>query len=252
MERQRPRRPAPHLRSLRQSPADRATPWSAGVLAGPRRTFAPSGSHLPPAPAHGAPASSPAYAAPSLPRAVTCRPRRPMERRRPRRPAPYRRSLGQSPADRAGPWSAGVLAGLRHTFTPSASHLPTAPAHGAPAFSPARAAPSLPQAVTCRPRRPMERRRPRRPAPHLHAAQAWSARPRMRPDRIECGANRLRRPSSGRCPEPLRTRSRPAASRPWCRWRSGNGSTVAGMAGPRAHLPGRRQPGTAPRASPRR
>ena len=38
--------------------------------------------------------------------------------------------------------------------------------HGAPASSPACAAPSAPQPASCRPRRPMERRRPRRPTPH--------------------------------------------------------------------------------------
>ena len=53
-----------------------AAPWSAGVLAGLRCTFGPSGSLLPTAP-------------------------------------PY--------------WSAGVLAGLRRTVGPSASLLPTAP-----------------------------------------------------------------------------------------------------------------------------
>ncbi len=101
MERRRPRRPAP--------------PWSAGVLA-------------------------PACATRSVPRAVSCRQRRrtyetaagagedtgapglarpdvgspgPMERRRPRRPAP--------------PWSAGVLAGLRHTLRPLRSLVPAAP-----------------------------------------------------------------------------------------------------------------------------
>ena len=132
-------------------------PWSAGVLAGLRRTFGPSGSVLPTAPPHGAPASSPACGAPSAPRAVFCRPRRPMERRRPRRPAAHLRPLGQCSADRAAPWSAGVLAGLRRT--------------------------SVPRAVFCRPRRPMERRRPRRPTPHLRPlgqcpadrAAPWSA-----------------------------------------------------------------------------
>ena len=50
MERRRPRRPAPHRRPLRQSPANSAAPWSAGVLAGLRRTVGPSGSLLPTAP----------------------------------------------------------------------------------------------------------------------------------------------------------------------------------------------------------
>ncbi len=183
MERRRPRRPAPHPRPLRQSHADRAAPWNAGVLAGLRRTLGPLASLMPSAPPHGAPASSPACAAASVPWTVSCRQRRPMERRRPRRPAPHRRPLRQSRAGSATPWNAGVHAGLRRSLGPLASLMPSAPPHGAPASSPACAAPSAPQAVSCRPRRPMERRRPRRPAPHprslgqSHAVSAapWSA-----------------------------------------------------------------------------
>ena len=84
-----------------------------------------------------------------------------MERRHPRRPAPHLRSPRQSPADRAAPWSAGVPAGLRHTFAPPA--------------------------VSCRQRRPMERRRPRRPAPTLEVPQAISCRQRRRADRPWAG-----------------------------------------------------------------
>ncbi len=107
MERRRPRRPAPH-RGLHGAPAA----WSAGVLAGLRRTVGRM-ERLP----HGAPASSPACAAPSAAWSTGR-----MERRRPRRPAPHRGLHGASAA-----WSAGVLAGLRRPLRSAGSLVPTAP-----------------------------------------------------------------------------------------------------------------------------
>ena len=123
-----------------------------------------------------------------------------------------RRTLGPSAsprADRAAPWNAGVLAGLRRTLGPSGGLVSTAPPLGAPASSPARAAPSVPQpvfvptapphgtpasspayaassapqAVSCRPRRPLERRHPRRPAPHRRSLSQSSCRLRRRAER---------------------------------------------------------------------
>ncbi len=111
-----------------------ATPtWSAGVLAGLRRTAGPSRSLLPTTPPHGATAPWSAGVLAGLRRTA----------------GPSGSLLPTAPA----PWSAGVLAGLRRTAGPSGSLLPTAPPHGAPASSPACAAPSVPQAVSCRQRR---------------------------------------------------------------------------------------------------
>ncbi len=273
MERRRPRRPAPHLPSPRQShahstaaptdpwarrPTDQArlqrwpvrtpalqkrraltygapAPWSAGVLAGLRRTFRHHGSLTPTAPPHrrtpgarrptdqarlqrwpvrtpalqkrraltygapapwsagphGAPASSPACPAPSVTTAVS----RPQHRR-------TDRPLGQ---EAHGPGPPAAVAG-EDTGAPEMARpdVWSAGPHGAPASSPACPAPSVTTAVsrpqhrrtdgplgqeahrpgppaamagedtgapeTARPdiwtAGPMERRRPRRPAPH--------------------------------------------------------------------------------------
>ncbi len=157
-----------------------SAPWSAGVLAGLRRTIGPMERRRPRRPAphrrpHGAPASSPACAAPlisqgapaSSPASATPlapwsagvlaglrRTIGPMERRRPRRPPPHRPPHGapaSSPASAtpSAPWSAGVLAGLRHTVRPMGRRRPRRPPphrppHGAPASSPACATPSAP------------------------------------------------------------------------------------------------------------
>ena len=85
--------------------------------------------------------------------------------------------------------------------------VPTAPPHGTPASSPAYAAPSAPQAVSCRPRRPLERRRPRRPVPHRRSLSQSSCRLRRPMER-----RRPRRPTPH--PRPLR-RSRVDRAAPW-------------------------------------
>ena len=153
MERRRPRRPAPHLRSLRQSRADRAAapprrrtvgreahgpcppaaaagedtgapseecpvrgpaPWSAGVLAGLRHTLRPSGSRVPTAPPYRRAVGREAHG-PCPPAALAGEDTG----------APCEECPVRGPA----PWSAGVLAGLRHTLRRSGNLVPTAPPH---------------------------------------------------------------------------------------------------------------------------
>ncbi len=224
MERRRPRRPAPHRRPLKQSPVDRAAVAKDGR---PVRTPA---LHAWRALAHGAPASSPACAAPSAPQAVCCRPRRRAEGPRAGEDtgAPcLARSDSWSVAPwSAGSWSAGVLAGP--------------------------AAPLVPQAVCCRPRGRgegpwagedtgapglarsdswsvgpmecglMERRRPRRPAPHR-----WSLR--------QSSADRAAVPKDGR---PVRTPAlhawRALTHGAWVPWSAGpwSAGVLAGLAAP--------------------
>ncbi len=164
------RRPVrtPALQNSRALTLGTPDPWSAGVLAGPRRTLRPSRSLLPTAP-H--PWSAGVLAGP--PRTL--------------RPS---HSLPPNPPH---PWSAGVLAGLRRTPRPSHSlppnpppcrrtvgrvaHAPCPPAAvaGEDTGAPELARPDLWNSG------PMERRRPRRPAPHPPSLTQSPAEPAALP-----------------------------------------------------------------------
>ena len=167
MERRRPRRPAPHPPSPRQSPADRAAVPTHRGPRGPRTTPACGGGRRGRRRSMGRwPVRTPAL---QDWRALTDGASAPcsagtMERRRPRRPAPHPRPLTQSRADRAavpmhrgagGPRTMPACGvgrrGRRRSMgrwpvrTPALQELP--PPDGWSAGT-------------------MERRRPRRPAPH--------------------------------------------------------------------------------------
>ena len=129
----------------------------------------------------GAPASSPAYADRRSLSQSPADNAGPLERRRPRRPTPTAGPSVSLVPTAAAPWSAGVLAGLRRPPAPQSVPCRQRRLPGAPASSPAYADRRPLSQSRADSGGPLERRRPRRPAPDLRSPSQSPVEPPCRP-----------------------------------------------------------------------